>query len=711
MPEGVRQRKVVAVARMRATPVVVPLGQFQQRLKVVAEQAQRKFVEDLDRIISISLAPPVDMDLPTWADTYRMLSRASGSMGGRWETSTVEVARGPMKAVTEEGVQIITCMVATQLLKTSLLENTIGRFSHLDPCPMLLVQPKDEAVDQFSKERLVPMIQATPIMSELMGDMRTRKSDDTMRFKRFPGGFLAIASAGSPTNLAMRAIRITLLDEIDKYEPTKEGDPVMLAEERTSTFPTNRLCIRVCSPTWVETSRIYASYMASDQRRAFVPCPHCGHFQDLDFFRHVQWQRDGQAHVPSTAMICCEMCGKGWTERQRLDALAGIQWRQCRPFVCCGDQQDPRIERNWLWDKTNQVGWACCHTCGEAKVSNHHVGFTASKLYSPFLTMGQLAEKWLEAEKDPESKQTFMNTQLGMPFKADALKEVVPQQLMKRREDWGDKVPNEVLVLTAGVDIQPGTSDTHGRIECEVVGWGLGEESWSLAYEVFTGDPAQQEIWDELDDYLLTPHTRLDGRPHGIQAVCVDTGGHNTQEAYAFARARVGRNVWGIKGANDQSQWSPIWPEKSQTKKDQKYRTGYKPIIIGVSAGKEALRQRLLIEEPGPGFCHFPTERSPAYFEQLTSERLLIERRNGSPTRRWVLPSHRHNEALDVRVYAYAALWGLYHVRKLRLERQAELLKAAMPVPAPVRQLVQANVATPPVAPRRRSAHRGNWMS
>ncbi|MEX3639907.1 phage terminase large subunit family protein [Paraburkholderia sp. BR14320] len=217
--------------------------------------------------------PPLRLSLPDWADRYRKLARAAGSLTGQWRTTTVEIARGPMLAVTEPGVHTITVMVCTQLLKTALLENIFGYLAQLDPCPILLLQPKDEAAEQF-KERLSPLIRATPVLRALIGAMRTRVASDTLLYKAFPGGFLALAGAGSPDNLARRPIRVVLADEIDKYPVTREGDPITLAEERTATFA-EWLRVRACSPTISEESRIEDSYLASDQRRASVECPHC----------------------------------------------------------------------------------------------------------------------------------------------------------------------------------------------------------------------------------------------------------------------------------------------------------------------------------------------------------------------------------------------------------------------------------------------------
>lgn len=633
------------------------------------------------------LRPPPRMNLPDWADKYRHLSPAAGAVGGPWQTHRVEVARGPMMAVTEPGVQKITAMAATQLLKTELLTNTIGYFAHLDPCPMLLLEPKDEMADAFSKERITPMIQVSPVLAEIMADPRTRNSDNTLSFKRFPGGFLAIYGAGSPTNLAMRAIRVVLLDEIDKYETTKEGDPVALAEERSSTFMSAALCIRACSPTLEETSRIYRSYLEGDQRRPYVNCPHCDHFQTLDFFKHVLWDKDEAAgeHNPESAAIYCEACGAAWTEAQRKKVVTSrhaIRHMQTRPFTCCGERQDPAVERLWDWDETLQVGYAKCKTCGEHPVSNAHASFQVSKLYSPFATIVSLVKKWLESKDEPETRQTFYNTQLGMTYRAEVTKEVASHWLLSRREKYAAEVPEGVAVITIGADVQPGGANSLGRIELETVGWGAHEESWSLGVEVINGDPSMPAVWAEVDKYLLKAWRHERGFDMFATATCIDSGGHNTQDVYAFARARTGRNVWAIKGASDQGSWSPVWPPPS---KDQHkaMRVGWKPIILGVNSAKEAIRQRLMIPTPGPGYAHFPHDRSEGWFDQLTSEELRLERHHGTTIRKWYLRKNRHNEALDTRVYAYSALQGLKVVRRFNLEVQAAFMANYRPTASP----------------------------
>ena len=231
------------------------------------------------------LTPPPRLNVVEWAEKYRRLSKES-SNGGRFITSRVEVARGPMLAATEPGVQTITLLACTQLLKTTVIENVIGRFAHLDPCPMLVIQPKDDAAETFSKDRLAPMIRDTLVLRELFGDAKAKDASSTLTHKQFPGGHITLVGSNSPTNLAMRPIRLLLCDEIDKYPLSAggEGPPVDLAEERQAEFKTTSLTIRACSPTVQGRSAIEGSYEESDQRRAFVACPHCGELQ------HLAWE-------------------------------------------------------------------------------------------------------------------------------------------------------------------------------------------------------------------------------------------------------------------------------------------------------------------------------------------------------------------------------------------------------------------------------------
>ncbi|WP_313337294.1 terminase gpA endonuclease subunit [Sphingobium yanoikuyae] len=649
-------------------------------------------------------APPPRISVPDWADGSddrpgRMLAKEAGSTSGRWRTSTVEIARGAMLAVTEPGVHKISLMVCTQLMKTAFIENTVGYFAELDPCPMMIVQPKEDAAEKFSKERITPLIRATPSLRAIFGygKSKTRNADETLLYKAFPGGFLALEGAGSPDNLARRPLRVALMDEFSKYPITREGNPGDLVDERMATFA-NWLSIRTSSPTIADECLIEASYNEGDQRQASVECPHCQHRQFLDFFKHVHWEKDEETgeHHTAGAAIHCEACGAEWSEGQRLLSLRTTRWHQTRAFHCCGKRHDPLevYERAWrepdeaagrqpidiAWNWWASDRWAVyratCPDCGRRAVDNEHASFTASKLFSPWPKDAppKIAAKWIAAKDDPDKRVTFDNTQLGRPHKRQAAKDIAAETLMRRAEQWPGEVPDGVGIITVGGDTQ------DDRVELEFVGWGHGEESWSLDHVVVEGDPATEDLWRRVDKELLRRFKRADGREFTVTAGCIDSGGHHTQKVYAFAKARLGRNIWAVKGQSARNgERSPVWPT---TRPSAANRSKFKPVIVGTNAAKDSIRWRLGIEEPGPGYMHFEAKRDLGWYIQMVAERLITKVVSGRRFTVWDLPKGKANEALDCRVYAYAALMGLMQ-RGMKLNMVVDAVSAAPEKPDP----------------------------
>jgi len=193
-----------------------------------------------------------------------------------------------------------------------------------DPGPILLVEPKDDAAKQFSKRRLAPLARDCKILHGKIID--SRQDGNTILSKEFPGGNLLIVSARTPTDLAQHTIRYLVCDEVDKYtsdvggsaEKGGEGDPIDLAWERAMTFGSRRKRIIACSPTVAGTSRISKAFARSDQRRPYVPCPKCGHFQILclrekKMFR-VKWDSSVAKELqPGTAHYHCSACDHPFT--------------------------------------------------------------------------------------------------------------------------------------------------------------------------------------------------------------------------------------------------------------------------------------------------------------------------------------------------------------------------------------------------------------
>lgn len=572
-------------------------------------------------------APPPDLTVSEWADSERRLSPESSAEPGRWNTARGEYQRDPMDAVSDPGVHTVVMMWPSQSGKSEVLLNAIGYHIHHDAAPILMLQPTLETAQAFSKDRLAPMLRDTPALAGKVNDPRTRDSHNTIRHKVFEGGSVTIIGANSTAGLASRPIRIVLADEVDRYPVSAgtEGDPVLLAKKRTTTF-WNRKLIMTSTPTVKGESRIEAAYDASDQRKFWVPCPDCDESQTLKWAQ-VRWDKD----KPETAHYTCEHCGVLWTDARRWSAVRRGEWRAEGDF-------------------------------------NGVAGFWLNEIYSSWVTLAEMARAFLDAKGYPDLLRVFVNTSLAETWEETG-ETVAPTLIDARRAAYGaDALPEGVDFLTAGVDVQ------GDRLECEIVGWNRDERSWGVRYVVIHGDPAQDHVWKELDERLLQSFS-AGGRKLYIQAVAIDSGGHHAETVYRFAATRIARRVWATKGQGGQGR--PVWPMRSS-----KTRTNDRVFVIGVDTAKDAVTSRWGIED-GPGACAIPADPKFGYdaewVEQMTAEKRMTRFREGRPYKVWVLPKGRRNEAFDCRVLALAAMRSIYRGVSAEQDRERPQAVAAAP--------------------------------
>ncbi len=185
------------------------------------------------------------------------------------------------------------------------------------------------------------------------------------------------------------------------------------------------------------------------------------------------------------------------------------------------------------------------------------------------------------------------------------------------------------------------------------------------------GDLSRQGIWDALGDMLKKSYTRQDGVIMSAAQVCIDSGGHFTDEVYAFCKKHGADWAIPIKGSSLAGKPIATFP-KNKNKK------GVYLTIIGTDTAKELIYQRFRILEPGAGYCHWPIKEcfDEDYFKQVTAEEKLKKFRNGVPFFTWDAKGRR-NEALDCRVYGLAAVRILQQHRGINLELLSQQRPAA----------------------------------
>lgn len=608
--------------------------------------ALRKAKEAAARAIRSRLRLPPRLTLSEWADRHRMLSRESSAEPGQWKTSRVPYLREIMDAISGSEYQDITILKSSQSGGTEAINNAVGYYIDQEPSPMLVIQPNVKPMaEAWSKDRLAPMLRDCPRLRGKVKDPRSRDSGNTVLHKVFPGGYITAIGANSPAGLASRPIRIVLADELDRWVASAgtEGDPLSLAEARQMTFRHRKKLVKVTTPGNEGESRGEDEWLKSDQRHYYVPCPHCGHEQPLEWrdsngkpdvrpgkgdYRLV-WDKvevDGEVqHRPETACYMCRECASLIEESDKPSMLAKGRWVAHNP-------------------------------------SSERAGFHISGLLSPWVRWSDVARQWLLKKADAEQRKTFFNTILGLLYVPSG-DQVDPERLAHRRESYGAEVPDGVGALTMSIDVQ------GDRLEVLVVGWGEDEESWLVHFARLYGDPTQGDVWAAAQEILDRQWTHKSDATMRITACGVDSG-YLTDQVYAWVRPRQKRGVHALKGVDGLK--SPM-SRASRANKDKVKVFSFNPVDF-----KDTLFFRLRRASPGPGYLHFGSEADTGvddqFFHQFGAEKRTVEYLKGAPKVRYIQLAGRRNEAIDLYCMALVTLRTLNLVKRRNLGKEAAKL-------------------------------------
>jgi len=364
----------------------------------------------------------------------------------------------------------------------------------------------------------------------------------------------------------------------------------------------------------------------------------------------------------------CEGCGRGWTDRQRLEAYWS-GWRENRPVVVDGEEL--------------RAAW--CPTAEFKGIRSRHIN-------GMYLSMGlkkgmvnylhQFAEDFLEAVKGGrETLMVWTNIFKTVAYE-DPHQKIAWKELKERAEDYvasgdeGAELPAQAVWICFGADVQ------QDRVEFLFFGWGEGQECWVLEWTTLNGDfdmPSMQKRVQEFLDNKRFKHPVLGELT--VSAGAFDSG-HQTRvkAVYQFCARNTFKNWWSVKGFDN------ALGAVYQVAKEKVY--GGKRFNLNVDYLKTVLFDRLLNKEPGPRYIHFPKEEvtvtdAPAvaggdpvkrvvrtrfgelFYNQLCSEKRVVVKTGKKPREgfklQWVkVVSSARNEVLDMTVYAF----GVYEISR-----------------------------------------------
>ncbi|MCY1649085.1 phage terminase large subunit family protein [Caulobacter sp. SL161] len=640
--------------------------------------------------VAANATPPVEQTVSVWSDEYRYISPESGArITGRWKTSVAPYMRRPMDVSgVDHPCGSVWLRWSAKTGKTQVFLNSAMHCIDTAPRSAMVVCASDQKQKDFEKEVFSPNIRASPKVGlKIMAVKAGAENSSTKYHKRFRGGFLKIANAGSEAQLQQSDIGLLIFEEPSSYprDVGGRGSPIRQGRTRTLAWGDDAKELGGGTPKFVGDCPVTVEIERRTHEKYYVPCPHCNAKQLLlwenmqceggrPFFicqsnscgepighEHKRWMLD-QADAGNGGWLAC-------FQHQKADGTPDLEHPNIPPPPCI----EHGAWEYWLGRRGPD--------CQGALLEGRDPSFDGIwQAYSPFTTWSRIFVEFDEAMKsdDPEALVTFWQQVLGLPFEAAYDRPATARLYEKRTEAAAiamverGRIPPWAWTVFLAVDVQ------GDRLEWAV--WVVGpagplpEGAKGRRYAridsgIIPIPPVDPRAWSEMADITKRTYEGDACRPIGFDRVGVDTGGHHTNRAYVFCMGRP--NVMALKGASEKEK-KQTFPIEAGTRR--KAKVGRRVVgevqlyLVGTHGIKKeiyfGLAQTLAGVELGehlPGSVTLEGTASELDFQQMTAEVLLPPDPSKKPPRKyeiWEPVKGVRNEQLDMAVYCHAIAWS-----------------------------------------------------
>lgn len=592
-----------------------------------------------------ALKPQPDLLVSEWADDKRKLSSRHAHQHGKWQTSKVPFLREIMDNMSARShVRTTVFMKASQIGGTEAANNVVGYTIMSAPKPFLYVCPT-LTVMKRTAARVQQMIDDDPEgLGTRVLPARKRDSKNSEREKHFPNGALYFATAQSAANLKSTMVGGMILDELEEYLRNLEGqgDTADVAAVRGVTAGDSFKVMAISSPGLKATSLIEPWYLKLDQRRFFMPCPHCETLITFDWENFV-WTEGKPTSVRYLCQSCKEVApnfGRIHEGRHKEQMLAKGVWI---PKVLADDpdvmERIARGDRREL-DAFNETAY--------------HRSYHLSGFYAVIgLTWRGIIERWEAAEGAANKIIPIWNTVFGLTYSPPG--EAPDWQVVRARktEHRAREVPAWGTFLVAGADIG------QDHIEIDVWACGRRRRRHLVEHMRIDGDPSDPDVQAQL----LAVSKRLYLHPCGavmnIRKLVIDRN-HRPDLVDRMLMTMDRSKIIGVVGAKSFD--APIMVMAKRKERPEDASWGIDPTYSFVRAGVSMLKLELFgdlnLRQPDghdvpPGWITINGEATDDWCKQLVSERLeYVGAKGRRPTPRFVGHGITRHEALDCSNYA-----------------------------------------------------------
>ena len=568
-------------------------------------------------VLAEILTPPPPVDYLKWAEDNIVFSERESEFSGPYNRQRFRYFDEILQALSpDDPCRIVSLSKSAQLGGTVLANIFTGGSMDMDPGDFLYVHPTHDNAVRWSKMKLSPMLKGTTALRKIF-PMKARDGQDSVTYKerRDGRGALLISGANSPASLSQVSINRQVQDDLAKWDMNSAGDPENQADSRSQGREFAKI-FKISTPMVVPGCRITSSFEAGSQEYPYVPCPHCGFMQVLEWENMLQNLDEDH---PERAHFTCQGpdCGCAIQDHHRAEIIPLVEWRASNP-----------------------------------KQKRYHRSFYLWSAYSPLQSFERIARAWLAAKGDPPKEQTFWNDVVGKAYRV--LGESPPWEDLRDRASESDYVhgtiPAGYPLLTCGVDCQ------GDRVEWQVVAWGTNRRRAVVEYGVFNGHISDETCQTKLNGLLKQGFRNAYGRKIEIDLLAID-GNAYTEDVWDWARKHPAGRVIMVRGVHPESAPLLAQVKKERNRRGKLVRYSKRFFNFASSVLKMALYRNLKKDDPEErGFVALPKGLEDEYFRQLTSESRKAQKAKSGFTRYlWVKDPSQANEGLDTHLQAEAA--------------------------------------------------------
>lgn len=662
-------------------------------------------------VLAEVMTPPPPVDYLRWAEDNIVFSERESQFAGRYNRDRFFYFDEILRALSpDDPCRIVTLKGSAQIGKTVIANIFCGGSMAMDPADFLYVHPTESNAERWSKMKLAPMLKGTTELAKHF-PMRSRDGLDSLLYKeRIDGkGAIQISGANSPASLSQVSMKRQVQDDLAKWEMNNAGDPETQADSRSRAYDFAKI-LKVSTPLVDPGCRITKSFHAGSQEKLYLPCPHCGHMQTLEwenFLANLDEEHPEKAH------FSCGECGGVLEEHHRPGMFAEAKRR----------------------DLLGEPAWRAENSAAK----RYHRSFELWSAYSPLQRFEQIAREWIGARGDPASEQTFLNDTVGRAYRT--LGEAPPWEGLRDRAATSDyprgRIPQGFPIVTAGVDCQ------LDRVEYQVVAWARDYRRAIVDHGVFPGHVSTKECAEFLNGLVRQEFVNGYGRRIGIDLLAID-GNAWTEDVWGWAKRHPSSKVIMVRGVASESAPLIARVKKERNRAGKLLAYSRRFYNFATSVLKMGVYRNLVKDDPlARGFIALPRGLDDEFFKQLTAETRKAKRlKTGFIAYEWVKDPAQSNEGLDTHLQAEAAaikfgvrsmpdaMWDRYEASRecapegaqLDLEAAAATSESARLAKAPAAAKSRAGRVEAAPAPRNEGAskprpkrpgrieRRGEWL-